>query len=327
VSVDESASESARLSFSELPEAWTRLSRVRGLADVALVWAGIFAVVAFCGYLESGWIHLVGIVGIGILQNNISSLAHHAIHNNIHPERRLNDGLTRLLLAAPLAQLFSVLRAEHLHHHAHLGATDDAERYYYDLTRHGRREKGHLVRWVGGLFIGWVALGVARRTLTGSREGGEPPATRALSERGKRERILDLLAIPPMQIAVALAMWLVHGQWWAYLALWAIPAVTVGGGLTALRATLDHADAGQPPDLDLSYVSNPLERFVVAPFNFNYHFEHHRFMTVPYYHVAKLRPLLQARGEFEGVQLLPGYVSRIRQLARELKASPNNQAR
>ena len=200
MSIDEGTTESDRLSFSELPEAWSRLSRVRGLADVALVWAGIFAVVAFCGYLESGWIHLVGIVGIGILQNNISSLAHHAIHSNIHPERRLNDGLTRLLLAAPLAQLFSVLRAEHLHHHAHLGATDDAERYYYDLTRHGRREKGHLVRWVGGLFIGWVALGVARRTLTGSREGGEPQRAPHPSLRSSLPR-----AMPDMMVAMRAA--------------------------------------------------------------------------------------------------------------------------
>jgi hypothetical protein len=41
-------------------------------------------------------------------------------------------------------------------------------------------------------------------------------------------------------------------------------------------------------------------------------------MTVPYYHVAKLRPVLLERGEFEGVQLIPEYLSRIRELAREL---------
>lgn len=320
MSVDDLPPKLARLSFSELPEEWSRLSRVRGLADVALVWVGIFALVAVCGHFGVWWIHLIGIVGIGILQNHISSLTHHAIHSNIHPSRNLNDLLTRILLSAPMVQIFSVLRAEHLHHHAHMGDDDDAERYYYDLTRHRRREPGRLLPWVCGLFVGWVALGVVRRTLTGSRDGGGPPATRALSERGKRERTLDLLAIPPMQIVIALAMWYVHGQWWAYFALWAIPAVTVGGGLTALRATLDHADAGQPPALDLSYISNPIERFVIAPLNFNYHFEHHRFMTVPYYNVAKLRPILLKRGEFDGVQLLPGYLSRIRQLARELNA-------
>jgi fatty acid desaturase len=318
------ANAAGTVSVHALPAEWRTISKIRGLIDVAWIWGGIITTVACCAWVGGFWIHVAGFVVVGVLQNNMSSLTHHAIHSNLYPTRAVNDAIARFLLAAPMAQLFSVLRAEHLHHHAHLGDADDPERYYYDLELHGRRTSARFVRWVASLFLGWVVIGVVRRTLTGSREGQQLQERRSFNARAERERRIDTMIIPPMQILLLFLMWAIHGEWWAYFFLWALPAATVGGGLTVLRATLDHADAGEPPDLALTFVSNPIERFIVSPFNFNYHFEHHYFMTVPYYHAPKLRVALLERGELARAQVIPSYAGRLKQLAQQLRAAERN---
>jgi len=307
----------AALGIQDLPSAWREISPTRGLRDLALVWAGIAAVAAACGAQGGVFVHALGFVLIGALQNHLSSLLHHAIHANLHPSRGVNLWLARLALAAPMAQIFSVLRWEHLHHHAHLGAADDPERFYYDLDRHGRRQPGRFRRWVAGLFAGWLVIPILRRALRGSRDETAAPAPPRDRAR-RREARLDLLLIPPAQLLLFVLFFALHGSPFAWLGLWALPAATLGGGLTALRATLDHADADLPPKLLLSYRSNPLELFFVAPFHFNYHYEHHRFMTVPYYHAPKLREMLLARGDFADALLLPSYLGRVQELARRL---------
>ena len=101
--------------------------------------------------------------------------------------------------------------------------------------------------------------------------------------------------------------------------MWALPLVMVGSALNALRATLEHADTHRPPNLLLSFVSNPIERFFVGPLNFNYHYEHHRFMTVPYFRMAEVRRRMLAAGDYEEGELLPSYVGRLRSLLRNLQ--------
>jgi fatty acid desaturase len=322
--VNTSVNSSGAVSIHALPAEWRTISKIRGIVDVAWVWAAIVAIVLVCAWGESGWLYAAGFILVGVLQNNMSSLTHHAIHSNLYPTRAVNDAITRFLLTAPMAQLFSVLRAEHLHHHAHLGDPDDAERFYYDLDLHGRRSSAGFIRWVASLFLGWVVVGVVRRTFTGSRDGQELQASRALNRRAMRERLIDTAMIPPVQILLLLAMWAIHGEWWAYFVLWALPAATLGGGLTVLRAALDHADAGDPPDLSLTFVSNPIERFIISPFNFNYHFEHHYFMTVPYYHAPKLREALREHGELAQAQVIPSYTGRLIQLARQLRSNESD---
>ena len=77
-------------------------------------------------------------------------------------------------------------------------------------------------------------------------------------------------------------------------------------------------------DLSLTFVSNPIERFIISPFNFNYHFEHHYFMTVPYYHAPKLREALREHGELARAQIIPSYTGRLIQLVRQLRSAEPN---
>ncbi len=316
---DEPGKERVRLR--DLPASWKRVSPYRGALDIAWIWLAIGTVVAVCGRSHSALAVATALPIIGALQNHISSLAHHAIHTNLHPNRTINDWMARALLTAPLGFFLGILRKEHLVHHARLGAADDPERFYYDLTRHGRGTPAGLIRWMVGLLAGWVILPALRRVLTGSRDGGEVTAAAGETSPAEgRDSTLDMVLILLAQAVLAVLFFRLSGVWWAYPVFWLLPAVTFGGGLTVLRATLEHADTASPPRLLMSFQSNPVERFFVGPLNFNYHYEHHRFMTVPYYHVARLRRLLIERDDFTGL-LVPSYCARVAYLVRSLGAA------
>jgi fatty acid desaturase len=186
-----------------------------------------------------------------------------------------------------------------------------------------------------GVFLGWVIIPILSRWVVGNRgrlaEPVEPvpqhvEANQARkAEVSKREKLLDLLAIPPVQAVLFGLFWLATGQWWGYFAFWALPLVTVGAGLNALRATIEHANpdehatAEDPHEILFSFVSNPIERFFVCPLHFNYHYEHHRFMNVPYYHAPKLRQALIDRHDYTNVTLVPSYARRVVQICRRLR--------
>ncbi len=123
----------------------------------------------------------------------------------------------------------------------------------------------------------------------------------------------DVLALFPVHAALFGFFWLTYGEWWAYFALWAVPVLTVGAALNALRATLEHAGTDRVAHF-LTFRSNPIERFFLAPFGFAYHFEHHCFMAVPYYHAAKAREYLTEKGALRDEMWVDSYLSHLRHL-------------
>ena len=322
------------LRYRDLPAEWKQVSGVRGIRDVALIWLGIFVLAALTARYWHPALYAAAVVLVGGLQNHISSLIHHAIHTNIHPNKTLNDWITRLCLAGPQGQFFAAMRKEHLDHHRELGAADDPERFYYDLRLHGRTTATGFLTWVTGVFLGWVIIPIVSRWIVGRRgplaAPVESPPHEQAQQRGiaqvpRREKLLDLAAIPPVQVALFGLFWLATGQWWGYIAFWALPLVTVGAGLNAVRATVEHANpdehatAADPRDILFSFVSNPVERFFVCPLHFNYHYEHHRFMNVPYYHAPKLRQALIDSDDYTSVTLVPSYGRRVVEICRRLR--------
>ena len=68
------------------------------------------------------------------------------------------------------------------------------------------------------------------------------------------------------------------------------------------------------PTVDI--VPSALERFLFAPFLFNYHCSHHLFMAVPHYNLPKLHKLL-IEHQHQGHYTLPGgYVGALRTMLR-----------
>lgn len=314
--------ESGAVQLADLPVEWRTKSSWRGLLHVGLVWLGILAAVALVGLTRSWLVGAGAFLFIGVLQNNISSLLHHALHGDLHPSKRLNDLVCRLFLTGPQGQLLGVVRWEHLHHHARFGMEDDPERVYYDLEATGVDTPQRLRRHVVRLFLGWVVAPNLRRALTGDRGGlGASNPTWEARRRTAGGNLADLTGFLVAQTGIAAAMWSLTGWWWAWAVWWALPLATVGAGLTVLRATLEHASPEDPDRRLFSFTSNPLERFVFGPFQFNYHYEHHRFMSVPYYWTPAVHRLLAEQGDQEEARIEPSYLGRLRSLIRELESN------
>lgn len=303
-------------SLSNLPIEWRAVSPVRGMCDTALVWICITGVWYGAIRFPHPATYAAAFLLLGALQNHISSLLHHGLHWNLHPRRRINDWICRLFLAGPQGQLLGGFRQEHLGHHNRLGAEDDPERVYYDLYRQGRSSPFKFLFWLLTLFLGWVALPFVRRFLTGHRDARAPQRHERRDSLGSR--LTDIGCVLVVQGAIFGGLWLASGTAWAYLALWFLPLITLGAGLSVLRATIEHLNVEHPDRLLMSFASNPLERFFVSPFKFNYHYEHHRFITIPYYHTPKVHKLLRERGDYEEAILASSYFGRLREDIRQL---------
>ncbi len=86
---------------------------------------------------------------------------------------------------------------------------------------------------------------------------------------------------------------------------------TYVGATTPVGQT--HKDEpGTERDRLVSYVSSRIERFFLAPFNMNYHAEHHLFPYVPYYNLPRLRTKLRSAEPAAFVQWRGTYVGFLR---------------
>jgi len=293
----------------------------RGVLDLVLVWASIFGVAAVASRflspdLTGVLVTAAAILVIGTLQNGLASLSHHAVHYNLHPDRKINDSLFRWMLAAPMGQSFLTLRREHLRHHSRFAENDDPERFYYDLDIHNRRSPGAFIARTAGMFLGLVVASQLQRILSGNRGGAL--ATGQKDERESRGRREFLYALPAQAVLFG-AFYLLTDNLLGYFIYWAIPLVTVGAGLNALRATIEHADPDEPPTNYRSFHFNPIEKMIVGSFNFNLHYEHHRFMSVPYYKVGEVKKRMLAANDYAGCRIERSYLSRYAEILKKLR--------
>ena len=300
-----------RLRSQELPREFLEVSTWRGTADALAIWVGVALVAAAARWIDAWWALLLALPLVGALQNRLMVLWHHAIHQNLHPRKAVNDALARWLLIAPMGQPFGAMHRAHYRHHLRLGHADDPDRWYYDLDLHGRRDPRRFVRFMVTSCLGGLLVPQVRKLLTGKRDEEFDPGL-GTGETDGYDRFSVVLA----QAVLWGVFWLGHGHWWSYFALWALPAVTFGAGFNTVRTVLEHADPGDPPEQQLSFRPDWLERTFVAPLRMDHHWEHHLLMRVPYYRMPALRRLLLERGAYGEGRLLGTYRERARAIVR-----------
>ena len=100
-----------------------------------------------------------------------------------------------------------------------------------------------------------------------------------------------------VQIAIGSALWSASGHWWTYLAVWFLPLKNIRRHF--LRAFADHArlavDPAAPREGRLITISHQLlwERLFVAPFQFNFHAEHHLYPSIPHQYLPRLHEMIK----------------------------------
>ncbi len=257
---------------------------------------GLLVFVIAAALQGGGWWMVAAFPLVAALQHAISILQHEAVHGLLFRNHRLNDVVGRFLLSYPIG--FSLdYRLVHFAHHRHLGAEADPDLPNY---RPFPAHRGVLIRKILRECSGWGAI-IQFFGSTGRTSGG-------------RSR---LVPIAVTQVVILLVfVWAGHPA--AYLWLWLLPLVTLAKGFAQLRNIAEHAvRVGAPAGTERlrTFGSSRLERFFLAPLNFNYHAEHHWYTNVPYYHLPRLRAALRQRpGYREYAEWSPGYFATLRRL-------------
>lgn len=210
------------------------------------------------------------------------ALIHEGIHGALHPDRRINDGLSRVL-GVLFGGAFHVLRFGHLLHHM-FNRTPLDRTEVFDPARHNRLTFGlaYYLRLNGGLYLaetaGSLAFLLPRRLLEGALErllpGDDPDRRKArgfarhqLLEPARLRAIRrDALALATL-LGVSLALYGPHA--------WMLVAALLGRALM-VSAVDNSFHYGTSLD-DVRYARNlrlpvALERSIL---NFNLHRVHH----------------------------------------------------
>jgi len=268
-----------------------RLSSLRGLGSIAWTWGWIAA--CFVAYaMVPHWAVVVG--GIAIVSGRQLALAvlmHEGAHWLLLPDRRANDRVSNWLCAYPLLFDTAAYRKIHLQHHKHTGTDRDPDLGLaapFPITSASFARK--IARDLSGI------TGLKRYAFL-------------LSTWSWRTRPFWGFVLTNGLLLTAL--W-AAGIWEAYLLLWLLPSATCLSLVLRLRSIAEHAvvpDQTDPIRQTRTTLTNPLVRFFIAPHHVGYHLEHHLYMYIPHYRLAKTHRMLDRAGALEGAEIARGYRS------------------
>lgn len=250
-----------------------------GLATAAAVWSHHWAVYACAILINATRQHALGI------------LMHDGTHFRLLSNRALNDAVCDLFCAFPVGMATSRYRYEHLLHHRFLNT--DGDPYWVEFKRDDTWHWPKTVRQAIWVFIRDVTGLNSARWLPVqyrwspwinhfSTQSTPPPLTKA-----ERVRLYGFLV-------VVLSVATLTNGWLQLFLLWLLPISTITPALVRLRTICEHLAIPSRDELDASRHTDGtlFERLTVAPFNINYHVDHHLFPAVPYYNLPKLHTLL-----------------------------------
>ncbi|MEO1081893.1 MAG: fatty acid desaturase [Pseudomonadota bacterium] len=246
------------------------------------------AVMVVIARIES--VHPVVVLGLAFplalaSQRCFQTLVHDIAHKLISLDLARNDLLGNYLAAGWIGASIQAYRAVHTQHHRYNGSTRDPEHISYAEVR----DNGGLLRHNLRYILGLEATRLVKKYY-GRKEKLEPDeATVAKQVRATK------LHLFVCQAALALLFIFAADAWYLYC-LWLYLAVTWNPLLSRLRFLVEHPGES---DLTVSTDASFLERLYFAPYNFNYHLEHHLWPSVPPYRLSNAHRYLVEQQYFE----------------------------
>jgi fatty acid desaturase len=316
----------------------TRLSRWRGIWLVLHGWV-VVALAAFGGAAAWDYHWLVGLLvtplALAILggrQLGLSILMHDGAHGLLHPDRTINNWLGQWPTGAATGSDLFAYRSYHLTHHKFTQQPEDPDLSLsapFPTSRDSLRRK-FIRDLTGQTFYKQrraqfaVALRGAKAMLTRESSNGKADthAGRALnmqSRTGVAAPVINIdgakttartvgrfLTLQAILLTISLLVW-----GWTPFLLWLAALATSFQLFLRIRNIAEHActptGSGDPFTHARTTYAGLIARATVAPYWVNYHSEHHLFMGVPCYHLAKTHRLLGAGGHHPKMTLSPNY--------------------
>jgi len=226
----------------------------------------------------AAWAVTVAVVlGVGRFGRAQECLVHEASHRNWQRNGKLNDLLANLLAGYPTASRVAGYRAQHVIHHAHLGAAEDPDIQRYEEFK--LEELTGLGRW--GL-VKAVAKRLPRYNWGWYTTIGTNPATMALSGSWFLV-VFGAVAVAGGSVSLAAVAW---AHWLAGYAL-VLPTIRMIGeagehryskGDTVFNATISNLGWAH--------------KWIVHPHGDGHHTLHHLWSSVPHHRIREMHEAL-----------------------------------
>ncbi len=247
----------------------------RAVRDIAICWLLILGAMAVVAIHPMWWTVLVAIPVVGNRYYALFIIGHDAMHRRLLPNIKRNDFWADLLIWAPIGAITRLNNRNHLAHHLYLASTLDPDRFKHACFN--KAERASMLAFLTG--VATVFSAVKAVFVTRGRTGSFPPDHYTL-------RDFWLLAGSFAVVAGGLT-WFVG--WWAYPVLWLLPIYAFMYLADNFRSFAEHShpegDAKSDRHRLITYLSNPVERMLVAPMNMNFHTVHHLWPSIPYYNL------------------------------------------
>lgn len=281
--------------------------------DIVLFWGTVLTTLGVAIAFPHWWVWVLCFVAMGCLQNALITWTHEASHSNLHRHRKTNDFIADLLLCGPGGISVDQYRWHHVNHHKYLGDPEKEVELVAWLCLRG----GHLFAEIARHIVGAFAWNIVQRKKRFSAPDSpfKPPPPRSKA------------AWAGFLVGNALLFGLCtyFGSWYLYFILWVAPLFTLALLISNFRTIVEHqasadvCDVGQVkmPNFTRMVECSWLERMLVAPVGFDFHYEHHLFPSVPYHRLGELRRLLKQKGHYaqEGIIRETSYFGAIWSLA------------
>jgi len=257
---------------------------------------------------------VLSFVAMAVIQNALVLWTHEASHYGFSRNKRLNDLLGDLFVSGPTGVCVAQYRWQHLKHHRHLGDPSEEIDHSAWMCIRGWQFPLVIARHASGWF-GWQIIKRYQSEADDARTTGRP----------RRSTASVVGAVVGNSLLVGLCVW--AGSPFATLFLWILPLFTLTPLIGNLRTIVEHQPSSDVCDQGLvllppitRYIDYPLiERILVAPVGFAYHYEHHLHPSIPYWHLRAARKRLIESGWLSEAApvVAGGYFSTLWRLSRE----------
>jgi fatty acid desaturase len=299
--------------------------------EILTLWLQILCGLALFYAYPFWWVYVPIVLFVSARQYALAVMLHDAQHTLLHSDKTINQYVGQWLVAAPLGAVFVESQKVHLEHHANFGSQDrDPDYALYCFGDPARKQSViQLVRLLGGCLIGEKALHLLK-LVAAPADSRMPLEAGPVDSPAKRH--LPPLAIDfvrklwpaiVVQAVLFLSLTLTFG-WYGYFVLWFLPLATLAAFYNNVRIFCEHSligrDANDPDERMVTFVSNPIERFFIAPNHMNYHAEHHFFPYVPHRNLPALRQAIRQSPEWNNrIEWRDSYLGHLRAYVRGLK--------
>jgi fatty acid desaturase len=279
------------------------LRPARAVCDTIGLWAGIIAAWCLVALFPAWWSVAIAIAVIATRYYGLLIVGHDGIHRRLFRSPRWNDWFADLFVFGPIAAITRINNQNHLGHHRHLTTPDDPDLHQFTCMNkyNWHRLISYLIgasslsRALSNVFLG------RSKTNRSAKTGLQPPPA--------PYTLRDVLLIIIWQIVLIGGLsWLV--AWWAYPLLWLVP-LYLAFMADNFRAFAEHShprsDAWANKHRLITYISNPVERLLIAPLNMNYHAAHHLWPSIPYYNLPSADREIRKHPAAAGIQWRTSY--------------------